>query len=552
MKKNIYILTLSLLAISLSGCNDFLDKNPTNRAELASPEDLRSLLVSAYPETTYFPFAETMSDNVTDVGDVVSDDISRRKYYHWEQNNEVSQDTPNGFFSSSYTSIAIANQALRAIDRIVQEGKYTQEEMNPYKGEALFTRGYNHFMLVNFFAEHYDPNTAETDMALPYITTIEEQPEVKYQRLTVKAMYDLIEKDLLEGYNLINDNVYPDTKKWHFNKAAAGIMLSRFYLYRGLTTPDANGMDDFDKVIKYATEAVSTQPTIRDWTKTYNIPLEDFLSWYCSSREDANLLIVSAISTGSQHRTWSNRYTMNINLLQQKFTSATPHPTKNKIDYLLGYRGYGNSTIGCYAIFTINEYFKRSGINANYGYPYVMFNAITSEEGLFNLAEAYVMKGNYQQVRNLLNIYYSKRAKGTNTGQLYNPVTHEVTDQKIREIYNGDIDLYATPLAPHYALSADQLTYLRCVLNIRSLEFWGQGLRWFDIKRMHIPITHKVFPNQQITLSANDPRRVIPLPEDAIRGLENINNSSYSPTNTLNMYPALTFEQISALQPVKE
>lgn len=549
MKRYIKFISFLLLVLVVTGCDDFLGKNPTNRAELQTVEDIRAMLVSAYPETSYFVFTEVMSDNVTDVGDRMTDDVTRRKYYHWQQNNDMAQDTPNGFFTSCYTAIAASNHVLRAIDRMLADSKYTEADVNPYKAEALLTRAYNHFMLVNLFAEHYNPATAESDLALPYVTTVEEEPSPLYERLTVKQMYDKIEADMLEGYALLDENLYPETAKWHFNKEAAGVFISRFYLYRGLMEKDENGEDDFDKVIRYLTETVGTSPKIRDWTTSYNDPLEDFLTDYCSSLEDANLLLISTVSTGSCYRVWANRYTMNSALMQRRFSYETPHPTKNSIDYLLGYKVYGNSTLGCYSLFTLNEYFKRDGINANFGIPYVMFPAIVAEEALFNLAEAYVMKERYEDVIALLDFYYSKRAKGTGTGELYNSEKHKVLDEKINEIYNGNLAAYNVSLKPSYALNERQATYLRCLMNIKASEFCGQGMRWFDIKRMHMPVTHEVFPNQTITLTADDARRIIPMSDDAQRGMV-----PTDPTASIGMMAkekALTLEQIKAPKPFK-
>ena len=68
MKKiSFYISFCFLFAIS-SGCNKFLEKEPDNRAKLDSPEKVSELLGTAYPEANYQAFAETMTDNVTDIG----------------------------------------------------------------------------------------------------------------------------------------------------------------------------------------------------------------------------------------------------------------------------------------------------------------------------------------------------------------------------------------------------------------------------------------------------------------------------------------------------
>ena len=99
------------------------------------------------------------------------------------------------------------------------------------KGEALVARAYAHFMLVNFFSKFYDPATASTDPGIPYVTEPEKVFIKQYDRKTVQYVYDMIEKDLLEGlplYRIRNYNV----PRYHFNRAAANAFATRFYLYK--------------------------------------------------------------------------------------------------------------------------------------------------------------------------------------------------------------------------------------------------------------------------------------------------------------------------------
>ena len=69
MKK--YIIQASVLALSamaLTGCDDFLDTMPDNRATLNNEEKITKMLVSAYPDSEYLYVAELMSDNTDDIG----------------------------------------------------------------------------------------------------------------------------------------------------------------------------------------------------------------------------------------------------------------------------------------------------------------------------------------------------------------------------------------------------------------------------------------------------------------------------------------------------
>ena len=43
-----------------------------------------------------------------------------------------------------------------------------------------------------------------------------------------------------------------------------------------------------------------------------------------------------------------------------------------------------------------------------------------------------------------------------------------------------------------------------------------EGLRWFDIKRFQIPVTHVLQNGTPITLEADDDRKVLQIPQAAI------------------------------------
>lgn len=150
-----YLLALAAGAL-FSACNDFLDVVPDNRTTLDSPEAISELLVSAYPSGNCIFFAESMSDNVTDRGNTldpyVQPDWNRanQQAFFWQDIDMTYQDSPNYFWMASYEAIAAANHALEAIEKLEAEGT----DCSVQKGEALVCRAYNHFMLVNVFAQH--------------------------------------------------------------------------------------------------------------------------------------------------------------------------------------------------------------------------------------------------------------------------------------------------------------------------------------------------------------------------------------------------------------
>jgi starch-binding outer membrane protein, SusD/RagB family len=139
-------------------------------------------------------------------------------------------------------------------------------------------------------------------------------------------------------------------------------------------------------------------------------------------------------------------------------------------------------------------------VNANIGVGYVMVPVLTAEEVLFNRAEAYNFLGSTHVAIADLNTYASTRINNYNVG------THIITDSKIRAFYNTS-DL--------------QFGILRTILDFKRAEYVQEGMRWFDLLRYEIPVTHTTTDGQILDLGPDDPRRVFQIPESAtIAGIE--------------------------------
>lgn len=116
--KNIKIALSLLLIVTISSCDDFLSEVPDNRTQIDTPEKIAELLVTAYPDRSYFPIAEVMSDNVFDTESLQSVSIINEESYNWEMQSQIGTDSENAFWMSSYEAIAAANQALDAIESL--------------------------------------------------------------------------------------------------------------------------------------------------------------------------------------------------------------------------------------------------------------------------------------------------------------------------------------------------------------------------------------------------------------------------------------------------
>lgn len=476
MKKSLFYISLCLVLIFTAGCNKFLETEPDNRAKLDSPEKVSQLLGTAYPKSNYQPFAETMSDNVTDIGfgTDFNNNVLHDAYFFLDT-KETKEDSPEAYWDSCYTAIAAANQALETISKVANQADYSAQ-----KGEALVARAYAHFMLVNFFSKFYDPNTASSDAGIPYVTEPERVFIKQYDRKTVQYVYDMVEKDLLEGLPLIRDNSYNVTK-YHFNRAAANAFAARYYLYK----------KDYTNVVHYATEAIpgnNFRPNLRQWNTEYkNITdVTELFKIYAKATEPANLLLVETSSL------WAREYYQNrYGVSPAKQSQILPRPDK-----ITG----GNFAFSLYSVFEgthtlipkIDEYFVKLSVNANIGTPYVMVPLFTTEEVLFNQAEAYVYTGNTAAALANLNVYASTRINN------YNAAAHTITAAKINNAFGT---------------SNIQDGLILAILYYKRAEFIHEGMRWFDILRYKAQVIHTTTDGQVLTLAADDLRKVLQIPE---------------------------------------
>jgi len=474
MKKLFFYTSCCFLFVLSLGCNKLLEKEPDNRAKIDTPEKVSELLGTAYPQANYQPFAESMTDNVTDIGNGGTDNTIHDPYF-FVDTRENQQDSPEFYWYGCYSAIAAANQALQTISKVANPNDYSAQ-----KGEALVARAYAHFMLVNFFSKFYDPATASTDAGIPYVTEPETVFIKQYDRKTVQYVYDMIEKDLLEGIPLIQDKNY-SVPKYHFNRAAANAFATRFYLYK----------KDYTNVIHYATEAIpgnNFAPNLRKWNTAYRdiTDVTELFKIYAKATEPANLLLAETLSVWSR-----NYYTNRYGVSEAKQSEIFPRPdplTGGILAFKLYSVAEGTHTL----VPKIDEYFVKVSVNANIGTAYVMVPLFTAEEVLFNQAEAYAYTGNTAAALANLNTYASTRINNYNAG------TNNITTTKIRSVFNT---------------SNIQDGLIKAILYYRRAEFIHEGMRWFDILRFKMPVVHTTTDGQTLTLAADDLRKVIQIPE---------------------------------------
>ncbi len=513
-----YILAASLL-LGVTSCDDYLDKMPDNRTELDETSKIQDMLVSAYPTTHYAAIAELESDNTDhiDVLGYTSYQKLQDEAAEWADITYEDYDSPYLLWNDSYHAIASANMVLEAIE---QQGN--PAELQAAKGEALVCRAFNHFNLVNIFCKAYSPKTSSTDLGIPYVTKVENTVSPHYERGTVADVYKHIEADLLEGIPLLAEASY-SVPAYHFTKKAAEALAARFYLFYV-----QDDKSNYDKVIEYAQDVLTSNPLtmLREWKEIGSLTPNNSVraNAFVDADRKANLLLCS---TNSLWVRYYGPYRLGFKYCHGAKISTTE---TNKATSLWGSYSYLNYKIYSYTNFPkvimdkFGEFFEITDAVNDIGNPHEMFPALTSDEVMLNMIEAYIMKSDYDKALSNFNIWMHN----------FTSYTRTVTMADIDRVYGTRMKYYTptspTPkkeLHPDFTVEpGDQETFLQCLLHCRRIMTLHEGLRWFDIKRYGITIYRRTIDGSSNitvtdTMDVDDPRRAIQLPSSVIKaGLE--------------------------------
>ena len=520
--------------LSLSSCNDYLDKLPDNRIDPSTPEQLQLILTSGYVDANYGAMCEMSSDNVVDNHAPDAKGISYPttatlepmddQFFAWQDANMSSmQDSPTAVWQGCYSAIAAANHVLEKVNEFRAEGLFTTgeeaERLDAAEGEALMIRAYHHFVLVNLFAMQYRGAESMNDQGIPYVTVPEKVVQVDYQREPVGVVYQKIEEDLQNGLKKLNDQFYA-VQKYHFNTSAANAFAARFYLFKR----------EYDKVEEYANKVLGENPASllrRDsyWLQNFTSLDADAAAYY-SSMADNNLLLlptnsvlfrrVCLSSVGTRYA--YNREAATTTLYGDGPTWTGYLPTMGSHLYVNGKQDYG-----LWPSWSM-EQFQYTDKVAGIGYVKTIRNEFTIEETLLERAEARIFLNRIDEAVNDLELWSQSHAGALEAmpvltkdiiEKYYN--RDEATDGKSdpRKYILQDLNIDTWFPTTAYHVTPENLPYLWCVLHFRKIETIFTGYRWFDIKRFGIEIEHKIGTTVH-KLPLNDLRRAFQVPTEAL------------------------------------
>lgn len=131
-----------------------------------------------------------------------------------------------------------------------------------------------------------------------------------------------------------------------------------------------------------------------------------------------------------------------------------------------------------------------------------MIPLFTADELMLNRIEAYARIKKTDRAIEDLNIFIKHKVFYTFSIPIYIPSIHTINSVRINLFY-GSSDL--------------EENIVKTAIDFRRREFVFEGLRWLDIIRHKIPVTHRSHDDKEVYfLGINSPRRIFQIPDEVI------------------------------------
>ncbi|KAA6303092.1 MAG: hypothetical protein EZS26_000695 [Candidatus Ordinivivax streblomastigis] len=547
MKKFLFTTTI-LLLFFLSGCNDFLDTVPDNRTEIDGMDKVWKLLSNAYPKKTYTAMLEARCDGMTSFGSTFrggqqdeSFDFLRGGFYWMPQTPSDCDDSHKRFWEASYEAISYCNFALEAMGKFGNQ--FDPQEVKLARAEAKIARAYNHFMLLTMFTNLFDKSHLDEHPGIPYVEETESEVFKKYQRGTIAETLRKIERDLFDEINTVGTSATYKQPKFHFTRDAACAFAVRYCLFTG----------DYSRAIMYADRifpmattytAATTTNAIDESPKVYVAETDNAYQYAKNVLFDMVAYRATGVDLYAPGIMFSNPKNPSYLLMVEVETLAM----RGYLGTLLTTYAYDAVTLtslgsatnvtgakwtlpllqftGDPTAFFVKYYEDMLLVNeaAGIGYVYNKINLFRLEEVLLARAEAKAMLGNIQEAIDDLNLYAQRKVAA------YNYASHRLDKDKIHKFYEnsvGDNESFVNNKYNQNVFSDDVEGILKkelilTVLDFRRTEFLLEGMRYLDILRWNIPVTHtRLTDGMSHTLYPDDDNRILQLPETtSLSGLQ--------------------------------
>ncbi len=473
--KNIISATLvAMTMISTTGCEDFLDKNPTSSlVQEQVTEDItgmKMLLQGTYRmmrdgnnnPASYSPLGIGVLSVSSGVDMMVNDEQPGNNWYfsiYSAQRYEATSDVPVNLWKTLYKIISNTNTIITSVDNLQAE----ESEKNNIKGQALAIRARCYFNLIRFYQHTYSIAKDKPGVPLQLEPSLEPRA-----RNTVSEVYDQILSDLTTAETLLSD--YDRPAKDYYDQDVVRFLLANVYLT----------MNDWANAEKYANMIRTSYPlmTMEEYKAGFSTVNQEWVLGYKQTSQDYWWYDSPACwyDFGQNNSPWQaeqilpNNHFVDVIMKDDPRNLTIPNPIYE----------------GRYASVKFLELRDES--------PYGDLFDLRAAEMYLVEAEAAARQGKTQLAKEILNQLQTQRGAA---------VTAE----------------------------SGQSGLIDAILLERRKEMWGEGIDLFDILRLQKPVSKKISEGhyQNIELPANSNRFIMMIPER-----EMVNN----PAMTQNPNPA--------------
>jgi len=418
---------------------------------------LNEMLVGGYDQLSN---ATVFGANISIYGDLFSDNTfvsnTNDGYFFQENALAISNQTDLGFLGGLYKSVVYANIVL---NNTLQDTSVVQN----IEGQAYAMRGLALFYIVNLFSSN--PTSGQyQEFGVP-VYTGPYNPSENYPRKSVAEVYNQIISDFENA--LANMNQPVNNNKGYLNPTAVKLLLSRVYLTRGEA-------GDYQRSLDYANEVINSSPSQFGFVSN-----ENYVSYFNASD--------IAVSEDQPETVWE------INM-------TTDNPGLNA---------------------AISSFYHRTGAHGSLLFRqdfYSSFNDGDVRKSLFSTSGAPTSD-------TPLGVWTTKWPRTTSEGNFTINVKilrmSEAKLNRIEALYHLGQTGSALNELNAFASSRGGNTYsgtdlLNDILTERRKEFFGEGQRFYDLKRNNLGYTKLTnCAGSVCTVEANSKWMVFPMPENS-------------------------------------
>ena len=389
--------------------------------------------------------------------------------YRWRPNSEPDNVYNRANWAMFYQWIANANVLINGIDGASGD----QVDKNAILGQSLTYRAFCHFYLVQLYGDRYEQGGANSQLGIPIKLDGSTDP---IARSTVEEVYAQINADLDQAISLLNG--YSRPNKTHFNANVAKGIKARVALAQG----------NWSTAAQLAAEARSgfslmDQETYSQGFQIFSASNDEFM-WAAQIQEDQN-----------------DKWATYGAYISRNFSSSAIRGNPRSISNLL-YDMISPTDVRKTLWDPTGQHLNLpagvSLLSSHKRFPYTnqKFIAVSSGDSRVDVP--------FMRAAEMFLIEAEAKARSNQDA---------AAAQVLFDLVSTRDDAYTLTANSGQALIEE-------IMVQRRIELWGEGFRWYDLKRLNLPLDRtgsnqsSTYTNGIMQVPVGDNRWTWPIPQD--------------------------------------